>query len=345
LQEAFAQTVQDSHSLNIEHERVRMQLRKNIDEEHMKLSVAEAALVNWQQRHEGTSSMLQAEQQLRQREHQAAAADRQRLSNEVWRLEAADAQLKTELAAATKRCEELALGAEKERSAAERRIFELNSSHSAEISQIKKALAEVQTERVNAQRDVEALQERLQQLQKDFNFEKGISVAAMESLQSNVDMLQKQLQVQTHQLQLVQSYHYHHLDTQIQVAQESASAAVSRMRDEHNKRCDALSSRSRSSIVHTRIVLFHPHPHFRDLEAQLEQSAREMDNAHAKIAQMKAAEATFSRQIQEQRAAGEVASNDAVSVVSDKLRESQQQVCVRWTHFMSRVTPCSGQDP
>ncbi len=197
LQEAFAQTVQDSHSLNIEHERVRMQLRKNIDEEHMKLSVAEAALVNWQQRHESTSSMLQAEQQLRQREHQAAAADRQRLANEVWRLEANDAQLKTQLSAATQRCEELAVGAENERAAAERRMFELNSSNSAEISQIKKALAEVQTERMNAQRDVEALQERLQQLQKDYNFEKGISVAAMESLQNNVDMLQKQLQVYT----------------------------------------------------------------------------------------------------------------------------------------------------
>jgi chromosome segregation ATPase len=173
-----------------------MQLRKNIDEGHMKLSVAEAALVHWQQRHETTSSLLQAEQQLRQRENQAAAADRQRLANEVWRWEASDTQLKAQLAAATQRCEELALGAENERSAAERRMFELNSSHSAEISQIKKALAEVQSERVNAQRDVEALQERFQQLQKDCNFEKGISLAAMESLQNNVDILQKQLQVE-----------------------------------------------------------------------------------------------------------------------------------------------------
>ena len=52
-----------------------------------------------------------------------------------------------------------------------------------------------------------------------------------------------------------------------------------------------------------------------------------MDEAHAKIAQMKAAEALFSRQLQEQRAVDDVASNDAVRIVSDKLRESQQQVC------------------
>lgn len=70
-----------------------------------------------------------------------------------------------------------------------------------------------------------------------------------------------------------------------------------------------------------------------------------MDEAHAKIAQMKAAEALFSRQLQEQRAADDVASNDAVRIVSDKLRESQNQVCGCWTKWKSRVTPCAGQNP
>jgi hypothetical protein len=56
-----------------------------------------------------------------------------------------------------------------------------------------------------------------------------------------------------------------------------------------------------------------------------------MDEAHAKIVQMKAAEALFSRQLQEQRAADDAASNDAVRIVSDKLRESQHQVCGSWT--------------
>jgi hypothetical protein len=142
LQEAFTQSVEDCHSLSIEHDRVRLQLRQTIDEERMKSAAAEAALLHWQQRQESTSVMLQAEQQHRQREHQAAVTERQQLANEQFRWENSDAQAKAQLAAALQRCEELTRATESERAAAALQASEINSAHALEVSRIKKSLAE-----------------------------------------------------------------------------------------------------------------------------------------------------------------------------------------------------------
>ena len=76
LQEAYTQSVQDARTLNIEHERARMQLRKNLDDERGKSSVAEAAAAHWQQRYEAAFGMLQTEQQQRQRTDEEAARAR-----------------------------------------------------------------------------------------------------------------------------------------------------------------------------------------------------------------------------------------------------------------------------
>ena len=119
-----------------------MQLRQTIDEERMKLSAAEAALLHWQQRQESTSAMLLAEQQHRQREHQAAMMERQHLTDEQWRWETSDAQAKSQLAAALQRCEELSRALESERAAAVLQGSEMGSAHALEVSRIKKALAE-----------------------------------------------------------------------------------------------------------------------------------------------------------------------------------------------------------
>jgi hypothetical protein len=137
LQESFAQTVQDSNSLNIEHERVRLQLRKTIEEERIKASVAETALLHWQQRHEATNGMLQAEQQNRQRESQAAAVERQHAAQEQWKWETSGAQMKLQLAAAVQRCEDLLQAADKQRAAASQQISDLNIAHTTEVSRMR----------------------------------------------------------------------------------------------------------------------------------------------------------------------------------------------------------------
>jgi hypothetical protein len=195
VQEAHAQSVQDCHSLSIEHERELLQLRALVDEERAKSSNAEAASAHWQQRYSATNSMLLEEQQSQQQEIQAARVELQRLSNDRWRAEASETQLKLDLASALQRCEELSQAAESERSHAAQVSAELNSAHSTEMAQVKKALAEAQGARVDAGRDLDAAQEQLRQLRHDHEFEKGILMAAIEKLQSNVELLQKQLQV------------------------------------------------------------------------------------------------------------------------------------------------------
>ena len=55
---------------------------------------------------------------------------------------------------------------------------------------------------------------------------------------------------------------------------------------------------------------------------------------HATIMQMKTAEAAMARRVQEQRAAQEAAAADACGAVSDKLKESQQQVRGYLTHVV-----------
>jgi hypothetical protein len=172
-----------------------MQLRNIADEERAKSSKTEAALEHWQQRHEATSSMLQAEQQLRQRENQAAGIERQRLMNEQWKQEGNETQLKIERAAALQRCEELAHAIEAERAAAALQRAEQDGAHALEVSQLKKALADMQGARVDAGRDLQATQELLRQLQHDHEHEKGILAAAIKTLQNNVELLQAQLQV------------------------------------------------------------------------------------------------------------------------------------------------------
>ena len=181
--------------MGIEHERELLQLRTLVDEERVKSSNAEAASAHWQQRYSATNSMLLEEQQSRQQENQAASVERQRLSNDHWRAEASETQLKFDLAAALRRCEELSLAVETERSHAAQMSVELNSAHSTEISQLKKALADAHGARVDAGRDLDAAQEQLRQLRHDYEFEKGVLTAAIEKLQSNVEQLQKQVQV------------------------------------------------------------------------------------------------------------------------------------------------------
>jgi hypothetical protein len=195
LHDAYALSVQESHNLKIGHELELMHLRKVIDDERAKSSNIEAASAHWQQRLEATKSMLQAEQQLRQRENQAAGVELQRLKNEIWRWEASDAQLKMELATALQRCDELALALETQRAAAVQHKAEQDSAHVSEVLLMKKSLADMQGARSDAGRDLQAAQERLRQLQIDYEFEKGILTAAMETLQNNVELLHKQLQV------------------------------------------------------------------------------------------------------------------------------------------------------
>jgi hypothetical protein len=59
---------------------------------------------------------------------------------------------------------------------------------------------------------------------------------------------------------------------------------------------------------------------------QVEEGGRDVDLLHAKIMQMKTAEAVAARQVQEQRSVEDAASKDALRVVNDKLMDSQQQV-------------------
>lgn len=195
LQEAYAQSVQDARTLNIEHERARMQLRKNLDDERGKLSVAEAAATHWQQRYEAAFGMLQTEQQQRQRDNQSAVSDRQRLANEQWRLESSESQLKSQLESSLRRCEELARAVEMERESGAKLRTELTSGHDIEMLRLKKVLGEMQGAKGDLQHDLEALQQRLQQIEQDHDFEKGILAASIEGLQNNVEMLQKQLLV------------------------------------------------------------------------------------------------------------------------------------------------------
>jgi len=196
LQEAYTQSVQDARTLNIEHERARMQLRKNLDDEHGKSSVAEAAAAHWQQRYEARlpgccrpSSSSDSETI-----HSLAVSDRQRLANEQWRLESSESQLKSQLESSLRRCDELSRAVEMEQSGAKLRT-ELTSSHEFEVSRLKKVLGEMQGAKGDLQHDFEALQQRLQQIEQDHDFEKGILAASIEGLQNNVDTLQKQLLV------------------------------------------------------------------------------------------------------------------------------------------------------
>lgn len=195
LQEAYTQSVQDARTLNIEHERARMQLRKNLDDERGKSSVAEAAAAHWQQRYEAAFGMLQTEQQQRQRDNQSAVSDRQRLANEQWRLESSESQLKSQLESSLRRCDELSRAVEMERESGAKLRTELTSSHDFEVSRLKKTLGEMQGAKGDLQHDLEALQQRLQQIEQDHDFEKGILAASIEGLQNNVDTLQKQLLV------------------------------------------------------------------------------------------------------------------------------------------------------
>jgi len=59
---------------------------------------------------------------------------------------------------------------------------------------------------------------------------------------------------------------------------------------------------------------------------QVEEGGRDVDLLHAKIMQMKTAEAVAARQVQEQRSLEDAASKDALRVANDKLMDSQQQV-------------------
>jgi hypothetical protein len=59
---------------------------------------------------------------------------------------------------------------------------------------------------------------------------------------------------------------------------------------------------------------------------QVEEGGRDVDLLHAKIMQMKTAEAVAARQVQEQRSVEEAASKDALRVANDKLMDTQQQV-------------------
>ncbi len=59
---------------------------------------------------------------------------------------------------------------------------------------------------------------------------------------------------------------------------------------------------------------------------QVEEGGRDVDLLHAKIMQMKTAEAVAARQVQEQRSLEDAASKDALRLANDKLMDSQQQV-------------------
>ena len=59
---------------------------------------------------------------------------------------------------------------------------------------------------------------------------------------------------------------------------------------------------------------------------QVEEGGSDVDLLHAKIMQMKTAEAVAGRQAQEHRSAEDAASKDALRLANDKLMDSQQQV-------------------
>ncbi len=59
---------------------------------------------------------------------------------------------------------------------------------------------------------------------------------------------------------------------------------------------------------------------------QVEEGGRDVDQLHAKIMQLKTAEAVAARQVQEQRSMEDVAYKDALRLVNDKLMDSQQHV-------------------
>ena len=59
---------------------------------------------------------------------------------------------------------------------------------------------------------------------------------------------------------------------------------------------------------------------------QVEDGGRDVDQLHAKIMQLKTAEAVAARQIQEQRSMDDVSYKDALRLVNDKLMNSQQHV-------------------
>jgi hypothetical protein len=58
------------------------------------------------------------------------------------------------------------------------------------------------------------------------------------------------------------------------------------------------------------------------------QGEKQIEEAHAKMFQIKNAEASVTRQLQEQHAAEDAAFSDAARVAGEKLKESQQQVRV-----------------
>jgi hypothetical protein len=248
LQEVHAQFERDLHAVNIDHERTRMQQRKNFDDEHNRALLAEASSSHWQQRYDITNNLLLAEQQQRQKLHQDIESERQRTATELWKLGCSETQLKSQLAANVQRLEELTRALDGERTSNSQQVTELNAAHASEILQMKKALAETQGARSELLRELEAQQERHQKVLQDHDFEKSVSAAAIESLQSNVDMLQKQLQVlflycRCMMLTSTSSSSSHFLP--FQVAQEAAASTASRIRDEHSKRFEMMSNRCR----------------------------------------------------------------------------------------------------
>lgn len=61
------------------------------------------------------------------------------------------------------------------------------------------------------------------------------------------------------------------------------------------------------------------------------QREKQIEDAHTRLFEMKTAEVAITRQLQQQHAAEDAASSDAAKVAFEKLKESQQQVCVSVT--------------